>query len=71
MYRFNAPIHLEILQTLLLSPSCPRPVLALCGERILALLMSKQGKSLAQKSTFDVMAVQKVVAGVLGANETG
>src|SRR5258708_5487207 len=32
--RFIAPVHYEVLQTLILSPSCPRSVLVLCSTQI-------------------------------------
>ncbi|KAL5518819.1 NUT1 [Sanghuangporus vaninii] len=35
---FNAPVHLEVLQTLVESPSCPRTVLSLTGHGILAIV---------------------------------
>ncbi|KAF8898666.1 hypothetical protein BD779DRAFT_1607403 [Infundibulicybe gibba] len=49
----NAQIHLQILQTLLLSPSCPRPVLSLCDKNW-------------NVAAFDVVTVRRVVIEALG-----
>ncbi|KAK0198374.1 mediator complex subunit Med5-domain-containing protein [Armillaria mellea] len=67
---FMAPVHIEVLQTLLLSPSCPKPVLVLCGSRILTLLASKPAKDRLAAVRFDVVTVQRLVSEALGPRET-
>ncbi|KAK0465088.1 mediator complex subunit Med5-domain-containing protein [Desarmillaria tabescens] len=66
---FMAPMHIEVLQTLLLSPSCPKPVLVLCGSRILTLLASKPAKDRLAAVRFDVATVQRLVSEALGPRE--
>ncbi|KAG7450430.1 uncharacterized protein BT62DRAFT_978575 [Guyanagaster necrorhizus] len=66
---FMAPVHIEVLQTLLLSPSCPKPVLVLCGSRILTLLASKAAKDRLAAVRFDVATVQRLVSETLGPRE--
>lgn len=66
-----APVHIEVLQMLLLSPSCPKPVLVLCGSRILTLLASKPAKDRLAAVRFDVVTVQRLVSEALGPRETG
>lgn len=63
----SAPIHIEILQTLVLSSSCPQPVLALCSPQILTLL-SELGKGGANTSMIDidVWAMQRAVRNASG-----
>ena len=65
--RLSAPIHIEILQTLVLSSSCPQPVLALCSPQILRLL-SELGKNGAKTSMIDidVWAMQRAVQNASG-----
>jgi mediator of RNA polymerase II transcription subunit 5 len=40
---FSSEIHLDILQTLLLSPDCPRPVLCLCSPSLLKFVEHRRG----------------------------
>lgn len=61
--RFDAPAHLEILQTLLLAPSCPRPILCLCGPRVLSLLDTRKGSS-AQK--IDANSIRREINQAVG-----
>jgi len=63
---FFAPVHLEVLQTLILSSSCPRPVLALCSPHILMLFTNKKGKAKHLPSEIDVTSVRRVVGEALG-----
>ncbi|KAJ4489332.1 mediator complex subunit Med5-domain-containing protein [Lentinula edodes] len=67
--RFNAPIHLEVLQTLLLSPSCPRLVLTLCGPRVMSLLANRARKEPIASVTFNNEELQRVLTTALGARE--
>ncbi|KAJ3813742.1 mediator complex subunit Med5-domain-containing protein [Lentinula aff. lateritia] len=67
--RFNAPIHLEVLQTLLLSPSCPRLVLTLCGPRVMSLLVNRARKEPIASVTFNNDELQRVLTTALGARE--
>ncbi|KAJ4484049.1 mediator complex subunit Med5-domain-containing protein [Lentinula lateritia] len=67
--RFNAPIHLEVLQTLLLSPSCPRLVLTLCGPRVMSLLANRARKEPIASVTFNNEDLQRVLTTALGARE--
>jgi mediator of RNA polymerase II transcription subunit 5 len=50
---------------LLLSPSCPRPVLCLCSPGILELL-DRKGQIISNAFMFDVTAVRQVVQRALG-----
>lgn len=63
---FSAPIHFEILQTLLLSSYCPRPVLSLCSPRILTLFNDKNAKTRSLPPGIDVPSVRHVVGKALG-----
>ncbi|KAF5313955.1 hypothetical protein D9611_006864 [Ephemerocybe angulata] len=56
------PATLEILQTLLLSPSCPTPVRALCRTSVLRYLADKN-KGIPGCPNFKVSAVQAAVRG--------
>ncbi|KAF9453745.1 hypothetical protein P691DRAFT_693777 [Macrolepiota fuliginosa MF-IS2] len=49
------PTFLDILQTLILSPSCPRPVVLLCKDQFYGLLGLKRLKNI---TTFDTTAVR-------------
>ncbi|KAF9069115.1 hypothetical protein BDP27DRAFT_747058 [Rhodocollybia butyracea] len=67
--RFNAPIHLEVLQTLLLAPSCPRLVLALCGPRVMAFLANRARKGGVASAGLNNEELQRVLTAALGAHE--
>ncbi|KAF5390177.1 hypothetical protein D9757_002860 [Collybiopsis confluens] len=67
--QFNALVHIEVLQTLLLSPSCPRLILALCGPRVLALIVNRGQKEAAMNITLNNEELQKVLVAALGARE--
>ncbi|KAF7347766.1 Mediator of RNA polymerase II transcription subunit 5 [Mycena venus] len=60
---FSAPKHFSVLQTLLLSSECPRPVQCLCGQGILALLLDKRIQNVAN---FDAVSMHRMVAHALG-----
>lgn len=60
--RNPTPATLEILQTLLLSPSCPTPVRALCRTSVLRYLADKN-KGIPGCPNFKVSAVQAAVRG--------
>jgi mediator of RNA polymerase II transcription subunit 5 len=57
--------HLEILQSLVLSPSCPKPVLALCSPNIVSLLYEKKRQHPIPVS-FNISAVRQVLADAIG-----
>ncbi|KAF8735483.1 hypothetical protein AX14_001979 [Amanita brunnescens Koide BX004] len=57
--------YLETLQTLLLSPTCPRPVLCLCASQILNFVSDKRRQTL-DANTFNADAVRRVVADAIG-----
>ena len=64
-FRFLAIMHLEILQSLVLSPSCPKPVLALCSPNIASLLYEKKRQPPIPAS-FNITAVRQVLADAIG-----
>jgi mediator of RNA polymerase II transcription subunit 5 len=57
---------MEILKTLLLSASCPRPVLSLCSPRILTLFNEKNGKTKNLPQGVDIPSVRDAVGKALG-----
>ncbi|KAJ6604728.1 mediator complex subunit Med5-domain-containing protein [Mycena vulgaris] len=63
---FTAPKHFSVLQTLLLSSDCPRPVLCLCGQGIIALLADKRAQNVALSIDVDAVSMHRVVADALG-----
>ncbi|KAF5377593.1 hypothetical protein D9615_005338 [Tricholomella constricta] len=63
---FAIPAQIEILQTLLLSPSCPRPVLALCAPKIFLLLGHKKAKAAISALGIDIASIRRVVTEALG-----
>lgn len=65
LIRFSATTHLEILQSLVLSPSCPKPVLALCSPNIASLLNEKKRQPPIPAS-FNIAAVRQVLADAIG-----
>ncbi|KIK71078.1 hypothetical protein GYMLUDRAFT_185434 [Collybiopsis luxurians FD-317 M1] len=67
--KFNAPIHVEVLQTLLLSSSCPRLVLALCGPRVMALLVNQGQKGGVPPVALNNEELRRVLLAALGARE--
>ena len=56
--------HLEILQSLVLSSSCPKPVLALCSPNIVSLLFDKKRQPI--PVSFNIVAVRQVLADAIG-----
>ena len=62
--------YLETLQTLLLSPTCPRPVLCLCASQILNFLSDKRRHAL-DANAFNADAVRRVVADAIGQRPEG
>ncbi|KDQ63670.1 hypothetical protein JAAARDRAFT_189219 [Jaapia argillacea MUCL 33604] len=65
-------IHLEVLQTLLVSSTCPKPVLSLCGASILRLLGDTKNKHLHQNGVFDAPTIRKLALQALSIpNENG
>ncbi|KAF8216143.1 hypothetical protein K438DRAFT_1800130 [Mycena galopus ATCC 62051] len=60
---FSAPKHFSVLQTLLLSSTCPRPVQYLCGQAILALLLDKRIQSV---PSFDAVTMHRAIMHALG-----
>ncbi|KAJ3976979.1 hypothetical protein EV361DRAFT_161584 [Lentinula raphanica] len=67
--RFNTPIHLEVLQTLLLSPSCPRLVLTLCGPRVMSLLANREQKGSVAPAALNTAELRQVITAALGVRE--
>jgi mediator of RNA polymerase II transcription subunit 5 len=63
--RFSALTLLEILQSLVLSPSCPKPVLALCSPNIASLLYEKKRQHPIPVS-FNIAAIRQVLADAIG-----
>ncbi|KAL9716176.1 hypothetical protein Ac2012v2_000621 [Leucoagaricus gongylophorus] len=59
------PAFLDILQTFVLSPSCPRPVLLLCKDQLYSLTTLKRTKSIA---TFNATAIRDKLTEVTGRN---
>ncbi|KAI0067732.1 hypothetical protein BV25DRAFT_1819150 [Artomyces pyxidatus] len=68
--RFQSFHHLNVLRTLLLSPSFPPPVLRLCGLSILRLLSTPQLQRLMPKS-FDLRPIRTTVRQALGWTDQG
>ncbi|KAJ7619106.1 hypothetical protein DFH06DRAFT_1235312 [Mycena polygramma] len=63
---FSAPRHFSVLQILLLSADCPRPVQCLCGQGILSILLDKRMQNPNLLASFDVVSMHRVVAHALG-----
>ncbi|GLB36220.1 putative mediator complex subunit Med5 [Lyophyllum shimeji] len=63
---FGIPVHMEILQTLLLSPSCPRPVRALCAAKVFVLLSNKRGQAAMVARNIDIASMRRVVTEAIG-----
>ncbi|KAJ7786401.1 hypothetical protein B0H16DRAFT_30240 [Mycena metata] len=63
---FLAPKHFSVLQTLLLSSECPRPVQCLCGQGVLSLLLDKRMQNVISTVNFDAASMHRVVAHALG-----
>ncbi|KAA1468198.1 hypothetical protein DENSPDRAFT_770124 [Dentipellis sp. KUC8613] len=62
--------HLNVLRLLVLSPSCPRPVLCLCGSGILRLL-SDPNLQHTLPDDFDIPGIRQKVDEALGASHKG
>ncbi|XP_006454397.1 hypothetical protein AGABI2DRAFT_214397 [Agaricus bisporus var. bisporus H97] len=64
------PAFLETIQTFVLSPSCPRPVILLCKDQLYDLLSLKRLKNI---TTFDVTAIRNKLNEVTkrNASDTG
>jgi len=62
---FNAPFHLEVLKTLLLSPSCPPTVLRLSASAILRLFPTPKQDNL-RPGTFNPSALRLIALKALG-----
>src|ERR1700729_1042737 len=71
LFSASAAIHSEVLQTLLLSPSCPRPVLNLCSPGILRLLSARKAQGIPETSRFDSASIRRVAMQSLGPNHAG
>ncbi|KAJ7169957.1 hypothetical protein C8R46DRAFT_949420 [Mycena filopes] len=63
---FLAPKHFSVLQTLLLSPECPRPVYCLCGQGVISLLLDKRMQNIISTVGFDAVSMHRVIAQALG-----
>ncbi|KAG5342399.1 hypothetical protein C0989_002234 [Termitomyces sp. Mn162] len=65
--RHNITTRIEILQTLLLSPSCPRPVLQLVAPRVCILLGHRKGKiNISAHPGVDAASIKRVIGEALG-----
>lgn len=62
------PAFLETIQTFVLSPSCPRPVILLCKDQLYDLLSLKRLKNI---TTFDVTAIRNKLNEVTKRNASG
>ncbi|KAF8807476.1 hypothetical protein BYT27DRAFT_7223294 [Phlegmacium glaucopus] len=60
-----AATYFEILQSLVLSPSCPKPVLALCSPNIASLLYEKKRQPPIPAS-FNIAVVRQVLGDAIG-----
>ncbi|KAJ6575197.1 mediator complex subunit Med5-domain-containing protein [Mycena capillaripes] len=63
---FSAPKHFNVLQILLLSSECPRPVQCLCGQGIMTLLLDKRIQNATSSANFDVVSMHRMAAHALG-----
>ncbi|KZT72740.1 hypothetical protein DAEQUDRAFT_743398 [Daedalea quercina L-15889] len=66
MKGYNAPVHLEVLQTLLLSPSCPQAVLRLSAPTILRLFPWPHKQERSRTGPFDPSPIRRVALQTLG-----
>ncbi|OCH95796.1 hypothetical protein OBBRIDRAFT_745014 [Obba rivulosa] len=70
--KFNAPVHLEVLQTLLLSPTCPQVVVKLSASNVLRLFHDQKKPQPGPKaSPFDSSPVRRAALQALGKNPDG
>ncbi|KAL0951090.1 hypothetical protein HGRIS_007828 [Hohenbuehelia grisea] len=68
---FAAPVHLEVLQTLILSPSCPRVVLRLCMPQIMNLCVKPTARPIIVANKFDWQGVgRRVTVAMHGADRS-
>ncbi|KAI0788572.1 mediator complex subunit Med5-domain-containing protein [Abortiporus biennis] len=68
----DAPIHIEVLQTLLLSPSCPKPVLRLSANAVLRTFAHyKKPPHPPPQTPLDVPAIQQAALKALGRSSEG
>ncbi|KAF9460835.1 mediator complex subunit Med5-domain-containing protein [Collybia nuda] len=63
---YMASIHFSILETLVLSPLCPQPVLSICGPRILQAVGNRRQKTKNPPPNIDVASVRAVVSSAIG-----
>ncbi|KAH9937109.1 mediator complex subunit Med5-domain-containing protein [Fomitopsis serialis] len=63
---FSAPIHLDVLQTLLLSPTCPQTVLRLSAPSILRLFPSARKQERSRTGPFDPSPIRRAALQTLG-----
>ncbi|KAF9569643.1 hypothetical protein CPC08DRAFT_701548 [Agrocybe pediades] len=64
---FLAPVHYEIIQSLILSSSCPKSVLALCSPQILALISDKKRQPPSgPPNSFNIPALRQKLAETIG-----
>ncbi|KAK7058900.1 hypothetical protein VNI00_001524 [Paramarasmius palmivorus] len=61
----NTPIHLEVLQIIITSPSCPKTALSLCGHHILSLI-SRRKKNNLSSANFDHDKIHQAIGDVIG-----
>ncbi|KAF8622908.1 hypothetical protein AX15_006669 [Amanita polypyramis BW_CC] len=62
--------HIETLQTLVLSPTCPRPVLCLCASQILDFVSDERRPAL-DTTIFNADLVRRVVLDAIGQKNEG
>ncbi|KAL5495140.1 NUT1 [Sanghuangporus weigelae] len=69
---FNAPVHLEVLRTLVESSSCPQTVLSLTGHGILAMISDPKASLFESKvpnSSFKTTTLRSIASKALGLPE--
>ncbi|KAI9572901.1 hypothetical protein HD554DRAFT_2014555 [Boletus coccyginus] len=68
---FAAPVQLEVLQSLLLAPTCPHVILRLCSPNILKLLSGKRSQMVNSSHHYDIGAIRSVALQTLSVKKEG
>ncbi|KIJ68368.1 hypothetical protein HYDPIDRAFT_124791 [Hydnomerulius pinastri MD-312] len=66
-----APIQLEVLQSLLLAPTCPHVVLRLCSPNILKILAGKRTQIVVSSLHYDIGAIRSLAFRTLAIKKDG
>ncbi|KAF9229359.1 hypothetical protein BS17DRAFT_771335 [Gyrodon lividus] len=66
-----APFQLEVLQSLLLAPSCPQVVLRLCSPNILKILSGKRTQIVVSSLHYDIGAIRSIALQTLSIKKEG